>query len=60
MVILNRIYRDILGRRKDVLSEIFYFTKHPDIPPDSKSIVEDAVIESDDLKAFLVLNDLER
>ena len=58
--LLNFSYRDILGRRKEVLSEIFYFTKHPDVPPDSDSILEQAVAESSDLKEFLTLNDLER
>ena len=58
--LLNFSYRDILGRRKEVLFEIFYFTKHPDVPPDSESILEQAVAESTDLKEFLTLNDLER
>jgi hypothetical protein len=54
------MYRDILGRRKEVLSEIFYFTKHPDVPPDSDSTLEHVVAESNDLNEFLTLNDLER
>jgi len=60
MQIVNSFYRDILGRRKEVLSEIFYYTKHPDIPPDSNSIFEQAFAESSDLKEFLNANDLER
>lgn len=49
-----------MGRHKEILTEIFYFTKHPDVPLDSDSILEQAVTESIDLKEFLNLNDLER
>ena len=49
-----------MGRHKEILTEIFYFTKHPDAPPDSDSILEQAVTEPIDLKEFLSLNDLER
>jgi len=57
---LTTNFRDALGRRKEVLTELFYFTKHPDVPPDSESIIEQAVGESSDLKDFLAVNDLER
>ena len=58
--ILTTDFRDALGRRKGVLTELFYFTKHPDVPPDCESVIELAVAESDDLKDFLTANDLER
>lgn len=59
--ITNGVFcRDILGRHKEILTEIFYFTKHPDVPPDSDSILEQAMAESTDLKEFLNVNDLER
>ena len=42
------------------MTEIFYFTKNPDIPPDSELLVEQALAESSDLREFLLRNDLER
>jgi hypothetical protein len=51
--------RDINGRHKEILTELFYFAKNPDIPPDSESIAAQAVAEAADLKNFLVNNDLE-
>ena len=42
------------------MSEIFYFTKHRDVPPDLDSTLEQAVPEPSDLKEFLDSNDLER
>jgi hypothetical protein len=42
------------------LTELFYFTKHPDIPPDADTFMEQATAESSDLKEFLAANDLER
>lgn len=42
------------------MTELFYFTKHPDVPPDPDSVVEHALAESSDLKEFLSVNDLER
>jgi hypothetical protein len=54
------LYRDIHGRHKELLTELFYFTKHPEIPPDSESILENAVAESSDLSDFLHSNDLDR
>jgi len=53
-------YRDIHGRHKELLTELFYFTKHPEIPPDSESIQENAAAESTDLNDFLHANDLDR
>jgi hypothetical protein len=59
-ILLTVYLRDILGRRKQVLTETFYFAKHRDIPPDSESIPDQDASESDDLIEFLRANDLER
>lgn len=53
-------FRDILGRHKRLLAEVFYFAKHPNTPPDSESGTEQPVAETDDLREFLNANDLER
>jgi hypothetical protein len=52
--------RDISGRHKEILTEIFYFRKNPDIPPDYETAQEPAVSSTDDLSEFLRLNDLEK
>jgi hypothetical protein len=54
------LFRDISGRHKEILTEIFYFHKNPDIPPDYETAQEQAVSGSDDLSEFLRSNDLER
>jgi len=53
------ICRDISGRHKEILSEIFYFTKNPYIPPEVEAIQEQ-VAATDDLREFLRINDLDR
>ena len=58
--LIGEPFRDISGRHKEILTEIFYFHKNPDIPPDYETAQEQAVSGSDDLSEFLRLNDLER
>jgi len=53
------ICRDISGRHKEILSEIFYFTKNPDIPPGAEA-AQEQLGPTDDLREFLHINDLER